>query len=95
MCFCFVSILSTIIFLRCGSLIFDVVLKFSIEAAEDDTVSAIQNVTVNKKLGELSVNVSYIIRFPPVEQSTTAAVTSITPKLDGLFLGLTVVVVVN
>ena len=71
---------------RCGSLIFDVVLKFGIKVAEDDTTAIIQNAIVDGKLGELSVNVSPIIGIPPVEQSTTAAVPpSTTPKSDGLF----------
>ena len=65
------------------------VLKFRIEFAEDYTISLIKNATVNEKLGELSVNVSYIIGIPPVEQTTTATVTSTTPKLDGLFLVFT------
>ena len=71
---------------RCGSLIFDVVLKFGNEVAEDDTTAIIQNGIVDGKLGELSLNVSHIIGIPPVEQSTTAAVpASTTPKSDGLF----------
>ncbi|XP_074633148.1 hemicentin-1-like isoform X3 [Acropora palmata] len=72
-------------FLRCESLIFDAVLMFSTEVAEDDTISSIQNAIVDGKLGELSVNVSYIIGIPPVEQTTTAAPTSSTPKSDRLF----------
>ena len=73
-------------FLRCGSLIFDVVIKFSTEFAEDDTISIIQNAIEDGKLGELSVNVSDgIIGIPPVEQSTIAAPTSITSNSDGLF----------
>ena len=87
-CFCFISPLPTITiisFLRCESLIFDAVLMFSTEVAEDDTISSIQNAIVDGKLGELSVNVSYIIGIPPVEQTTTAAPTSSTPKSDVLF----------
>ena len=61
------------------------VLTFSTEVAEDDTISIIQNAIVDGKLGELSVNVSYIIGIPPVEQTTTAAPISSTPKSDGLF----------
>ena len=69
---------------RCGSLIFDVVLKFGTKVAEDDTTAIIQNAIVDGKLGELSV--SHIIGIPPVEQSTTAAVpASTSPKSDGLF----------
>ena len=71
---------------RCGSLIFDVVLKFGNEVAEDDTSAIIQNAIVDAKLGELRVNVSHIIGIPPVGQSATAAVPpSTTPKSDGLF----------
>ena len=60
-------------------------LKFRTEVAEDDTISIIQNAIVDGKLGELSVNASYIIDTPPVEQSTITAPSSITPKSDGLF----------
>ena len=56
---------------------------FSSEVAEDDTISIIQNAIAGGKLGELSVNVSYIIGIPPVEQTTTAAPTSTTSKSDG------------
>ncbi|XP_044180352.1 uncharacterized protein LOC114972267 isoform X2 [Acropora millepora] len=62
--------------IRCGSLIFDVVLKFSIEVAECDIIFIIQSAIVHGKLGELGVNVTHIIGIPPVEQSTTAAPTS-------------------
>ena len=74
-------------FLRCGSLIFDVVIKFSTEFAEDDTISIIQNAIEDGKLGELSVNVSdgKFIGIPPAEQTTIAAPTSITSNSDGLF----------
>ena len=61
------------------------VLKFSIEVAEDETISIIQSATVDGKLGELSVNVSNIIGIPPIELTTTAALTSTTPESDGLF----------
>ena len=64
------------------------VLKFSIGVSDDATISKIQNATVNEKLGELNVNVSYIIGIPPVKQTTTAALTTTAPKLDGLFLVL-------
>ena len=70
---------------RCGSLIFDVVLKFGIKVAEDDTISIIQSAIVDGKLGEISVNPLYVIGIPPVEQTTITATTSFTPKLDGLF----------
>ena len=70
---------------RCGSLIFDVVLKFGIRVAEDDTISIIQNAIVDGKLGELSVNVSHIIGIPAVGQTTITVPTSTTPKSDGMF----------
>ncbi|XP_044180712.1 lachesin-like isoform X4 [Acropora millepora] len=73
------------IVVRCGSLIFDVVLKFGIKVAEDDTISIIQNAIVDGKLGELSVNVSHTIGIPAVEQTTVTVPTSTTPKSDGLF----------
>ena len=70
----------------CGSLIFDVVLKFGTKVAEDDTISFIQSAIVDGKLGELSGNVSPIIGIPPVERSTfAAAAPSTSPKSDGLF----------
>ena len=55
-------------FCRCGSLIFDVVFKFSTVVAEDETLSRIQNAAAN---GELSVNVPYNsdIGIPSVEQT--------------------------
>ncbi|XP_044180357.1 fibroblast growth factor receptor 2-like [Acropora millepora] len=68
---------------RCGSLIFDVVLKFGIKVAEDDTISIIQNAIVDGNLGEISVNASYVIGIPPVEQTTITATTSISTILDG------------
>ena len=70
---------------RCGSLIFDVVLKFGIKVAEDDTISIIQSAIEDGKLGELRVNLSYIIGIPAVGQTRITAPTSITPKSDGLF----------
>ncbi|XP_067031991.1 fibroblast growth factor receptor 3-like isoform X2 [Acropora muricata] len=67
----------------CGSLIFDVVLKFGTKVAEDDTISFIQSAIVDGKLGELSGIVSPIIGIPPVEQSTfAAAAPSTSPKSD-------------
>lgn len=83
MTICFISILPKN-FLSCGSLIFDVRLKFTTEVAEDDTFSIIQNAIVDGKLGELSVNVSLIIGIPP-PITTAAATTSTTPKSDGMF----------
>ncbi|XP_015777830.1 PREDICTED: uncharacterized protein LOC107355763 [Acropora digitifera] len=69
-----------------GSLIFDVVLRFSAEVAEDETISTIQTAIVDGKLGNLSVNVLPIIGIPPVEHTSTTPRTSTTPKSDGLFL---------
>ena len=69
----------------CERLIFDVVLKFRTEVAEDETISTIQTAIVDGKLGDLSVEVSSIIGIPPVEQTSTAAPTRATSKLDGLF----------
>ena len=71
---------------RCGSLVFDVVLKFGFKVAEDETISIIQSAIVDGKLGELSVNISYVTGIPPAERSTTAAPSSSTAKPDGLFL---------
>lgn len=68
---------------RCGSLVFDVVLKFGIKVAEDDTISIIQNAIMDGKFGELSVNVSYSIGISSVEQTTITLPTRITPKSDG------------
>jgi len=83
-CFCVISILLTLS-LRCGSLIFDVVFKFSTVFAEDETFSIIQNAIVDGKLGELSMNVSYIIGIPRFPQTTITAPASITSKSYGLF----------
>ena len=75
-----------IICFSCESLIFDVVLKFSTEVAEDETISTIQTAIVDGKLEYSSVNVSSIIGIAPVEQTLTVAPTSTTQKSDGLFL---------
>ena len=70
----------------CGSLIFDVVFSFRTEVAEDEIISTIQTAIVDGKLGNLSVNVLPFAGIPPVEQTSTAAPTSATPKSGGLFL---------
>ncbi|XP_068685600.1 uncharacterized protein [Montipora foliosa] len=58
--------------IRRGSLIFDVVLRFNTQVAEDVIISTIQNaITDDGKLGELRVNVSSIIGIPPVPLPTT------------------------
>ena len=67
-------------------MIFDVVLKFSTELAEDETISTIQTAIVNGKLGDLTVNVSSITGIPPVEQTSAVTPTNTTPKSDGLFV---------
>ena len=74
---------------RCRSLNFDVVLKFSIEVAEDDIISMIQNAALDGMLGGLSVNVSYLIPNPHGAQTTITAPTRTGPKSDGLFLAFT------
>ena len=62
------------------------VLKFSTEVAEDETISIIQSAIVDGKLGELSVNVSSVIGISaPVEQTTTTTLTSIASKSDDVF----------
>ena len=55
---------------KCGSLNFHVVLKFTTDVAEDDTISIIQNAIVDGKIGELSVNASCIIGIPRFPQTT-------------------------
>ncbi|XP_015749898.1 PREDICTED: interference hedgehog-like isoform X2 [Acropora digitifera] len=69
-----------LLMVRCGSLIFDVVFKFSTVFAEDETFNIIQNAIVDGKLGELSMNVSYIIGIPRFPRTTVTAPTSITSK---------------
>ena len=62
------------------------VLKFSTEVAEDETIYIIQSAIVDGKLGELSVNVSSVIGISaPVEQTTTTTLTSIASKSDDVF----------
>ena len=61
------------------------VFKFSTVFAEDESFSIIQNAIVDGKLGELSMNVSYIIGIPRFPRTTITAPTSITSKSDGLF----------
>ena len=80
------NFLISIFCFRCGSLIFDVVLEFSIKVAEDDTIFIIQSAVRDGKLGELSVDASSITGIPPVAQISTAPPTTTTPKSDGLFL---------
>ena len=49
-------------------------------------ISTIHTAIVDEKLGNLSVNVLPFAGIPPVEQTSTAAPTSATPKSGGLFL---------
>ena len=62
------------------------VLTFSTEVAEDDTISIIQNSIVDGKLGGVNVNTSYIIGISAPFTPTTRAPTRTTSKSDGLFL---------
>ena len=74
-------------FLRCGSLIFDVVLKFSTEVAEDEILSIIQNAAADGKLEELSVKVlCYVTGIPPVEQTTPGTPVSSNSASNGAIL---------
>ncbi|XP_067032676.1 fibroblast growth factor receptor 3-like isoform X4 [Acropora muricata] len=67
----------------CGSLIFDVALKFSIEVAEDETISIIQNAIVDGKLRKLSVKGSYINgSLSVVPSKSTMTPTSTLPNSD-------------
>ncbi|XP_068685558.1 fibroblast growth factor receptor 3-like isoform X2 [Montipora foliosa] len=66
--------------IRCGSLIFDVVLKFNSQAAEDVIISTIQNAIVDGMLGELKVNASSIVGIPPVPVPTTTPPLKTAPK---------------
>ena len=65
------------------------VLKFSIEVAEDDIISIIKNAALDGKRGGLSVNVSYLILNPLGAQTTITTPTGTAPKSDGLFLVFT------
>ncbi|XP_068685566.1 fibroblast growth factor receptor 2-like [Montipora foliosa] len=66
--------------IRCGSLIFDVVLKFNSQTAEDVIISTIKNAIVDGMLGELMVNASSIVGIPPVPVPTTRPPLKTTPK---------------
>ena len=63
-----------------GSLIIDVVLKFTTEVAEHRTIFIIENAIVDGKLGELSRNVSSIIGIPHFPQTTITAPNCSTPE---------------
>ena len=64
---------SSIYCYRCESLIFELVLRFNIEVAEDLIISTIRNATVDGRFGELSVNASSIIGVPPVIKTVTTS----------------------
>ncbi|XP_015780259.1 PREDICTED: uncharacterized protein LOC107358147, partial [Acropora digitifera] len=68
---------------RSGSLIFDMVLKFSTIVTEDDTISTIQSSINDGKLGSLRVNVSFLFEIPPDEQTTTGTPNIPTSKSHG------------
>ncbi|XP_068685625.1 limbic system-associated membrane protein-like isoform X2 [Montipora foliosa] len=53
-----------LIAVRCGSLIYDLVLMFYSEVEEDDVISTIRNAIVDGKLGELNVNRSSSAKIP-------------------------------
>ena len=74
---------------RSGSLIFDVVLNFNTIVTEDDTISTIQSSINDGKLGNLRVNVSFLLEISPVEQTTTGTPNIPTSKSHGLFLVVT------
>ena len=56
---------------RCGSLIVDLTLEFSIIFTEKSVLTILQEATKDGKLGEFSVNASSIIGTRPVIASTT------------------------
>ena len=58
------------------------VLNFSTEVAEHDSISLIQNAIVDGKLGELSV--WYIIGAPSIPMTTPSTLARTTPKCGGL-----------
>ena len=70
---------------RCGSLTFDVNLKFNTRVAEDVIISTIRNAILHKRLGELRINVSSIIGIPPVPLPTTTKPLKTTPKPESKF----------
>ncbi|XP_067031299.1 fibroblast growth factor receptor 3-like isoform X1 [Acropora muricata] len=81
---------------RCGSLIFDVVLKFSIKVAEDDTISTIQSAIRDARLGKLIVNASYNIgSLPVVPSKSSMTPTTTPPKSDELISDHTLSIVVG
>ena len=74
---------------NCGILHFHVVLKFTTEVAEDDTIFIIQNAIVDGKIGELTVNVSCIMGIPRFPETIITAPRCPVTKLDGLFIVFT------
>ena len=70
---------------RCGSLIFELVLRFNIEVPEDHIISTIRNAIMDGRLGELNVNASSIIGVPPVIKTpATSPTDKTTTKADGM-----------
>lgn len=65
------------------------VLNFSSIVIEDDTISRIQSIIIDGKLGNLRVTVLFIFGISLVEQTTTGALNTPTPKSHGLFLVVT------
>lgn len=77
--------------LRCGSVTTDLGLKFSSTIQEREVIDTLRNAAKNGMLGELKVNISYIIGTrPTVETTTTAAATTPTSPPDSTFLCLSV-----
>ncbi|XP_068685571.1 fibroblast growth factor receptor 1-like isoform X2 [Montipora foliosa] len=70
--------------IRCGSLMFDVVLRFDTQVAEDVIISTIKNAILDGKLGELRVNVSSIIGIPRVPLPTSTPPLKTTSKPDSI-----------
>ncbi|XP_074633570.1 uncharacterized protein LOC141892260 isoform X6 [Acropora palmata] len=68
---------------RSGSLIFDVVLNFKSVVTDGDIISSIQTIIKDGKLGNLRVNVSFIIGNTPVEQPTTGVLKISPPESHG------------
>ncbi|XP_068734072.1 uncharacterized protein [Montipora capricornis] len=68
-----------LIAVRCGSLIFDLVLMFSTDVAEDDIISTLKRAVSDKKFEDLRINASSIIGIPPAVKTTSTPSTKTTP----------------
>ncbi|XP_068685561.1 tyrosine kinase receptor Cad96Ca-like isoform X3 [Montipora foliosa] len=80
---------------RCGSLIFELVLRFDIEVGEDHIISTIRDAIVDGTLGELNVNASSIIGIPPVKKpGNTSPTTKTNQKPEVKKCSCTIFVVV-